>query len=49
MAGPHPEHVGKRMAELCMDRIVIIARLGRRQTGGNVHCGAVRGLSLIHI
>ena len=39
VVGQRTEHVGKRMTELCMERRVRIPRLGRTQTGGNVHCG----------
>ena len=41
VAGQRTEQVGKRMAELCMKRGVKITRMGRTQTGGKVHCGAV--------
>ena len=43
LAGQRTEQVGMRMAELCMERSVRIARMGRTQTGGRVHCGAVHG------
>ena len=43
VAGPHTEQVGMGMARLCMERGVSIPRLGRTQTGGKVHCGALHG------
>ena len=43
VAGPYTEQVGKSMAELCMERGVRIPRMGRTQTGGKVHCGALHG------
>ena len=43
MAGLRTKQIGKAMAELSMELVVRIPRLGRTQTGGKVHCGTVHG------
>ena len=43
VAGLRTKQIGKAMAELSMELVVRIPRLGRTQTGGKVHCGTVHG------